>query len=124
MLRLPMSPLAEAILELAHSAGPAGASLGSIVDELEARGYAAERVEQELWRLMGLRRLTPCGFVCRKVLRRDPTGELLRLRTYEMRFTPWSEQLDRQLDLQLDDGDGETPGSDQERDPPPRGLEP
>ncbi|MEX1367378.1 MAG: hypothetical protein AB1Z98_29900 [Nannocystaceae bacterium] len=119
-----MSPLAEAILELAHSAGPAGASLGSIVDELEARGYAAERVEQELWRLMGLRRLTPCGFVCRKVLRRDPTGELLRLRTYEMRFTPWSEQLDRQLDLQLDDGDGETPGSDQERDPPPRGLEP
>lgn len=100
-----MSPLAEAILELAEAAAPTGASMGSIVDELEHRGYGAELVELELWSMLGRRQLTPCGFVCRKVRRRDPMGELERVRTYEMLFIPWSEDLDRQLELRLAEGE-------------------
>ena len=106
-----MSPLAEAILELAEAAAPMGATMGRIVDELEGRGYGAEVVEHELWSLLGLRRLTPSGFVCRKVRRRDPMGEVGRVRTYEMLFLPWSDALDRQLELALPEGpeDSEEP---------------
>lgn len=100
-----MSPLSEAILELAEAAGPSGISMGSIVDELERRGYGPEVVEQELWWLFGQRRLTPCGFVCRKVRRRDPMGEVERVRTYELLFVPWSEDLDHQLELDLAEGE-------------------
>lgn len=99
------SPVAVAILELAERAEPGGVTMGRIVDTLEGEGFRAELVEQELWRLLAQRRLTPCGYVCRKVRRRDGVGELEQARSYELLFIPWSEDLDRQLELQLAEGE-------------------
>lgn len=95
------SPLSQAIVELATRAEPSGISMGRLVDALEGEGHPADAVEREVWTLLGQRRLTPCGFVCRKVRRKDPLGEIERVRTYEFLFVPWSDQLDRQLDLEL-----------------------
>ncbi|MCX4241724.1 hypothetical protein [Paraliomyxa miuraensis] len=99
------SVVATAILELAESTAPGGVTMGRIVDTLEGQGFAPEVVEQELWRLLALRKLTPCGYVCRKVRRRDGVGELEQARSYELLFIPWSEDLDRQLELRLAEGD-------------------
>lgn len=95
-----------AILELAERFEPGGVTMGRIVDALEGEGFVPEVVEQELWLLLGQRRLTPCGYVCRKVRRRDALGELERARSYELLLIPWSEDLDRQLELQLLEGEG------------------
>ncbi len=95
------SPVAEAILEIAAESEPGGVTIGTVVDRLEGEGHAVELVEQALWKLLEQRRLTPCGYVCRKVRRRDPMGEVERARSYELLFIPWSEELDRQLELQL-----------------------
>jgi hypothetical protein len=106
MLPLLMSvAVAVAILELAERFEPGGVTMGRIVDTLEGEGYRAELVEQELWRLLAQRRLTPCGYVCRKVRRRDPVGELEQARSYELLLIPWSQDLDRQLELLIVDGD-------------------
>lgn len=99
------SPVATAILELAERAQPGGVTMGRIVDTLEGEGFGAELVEQELWRLLAQRKLTPSGYVCRKVRRRDPLGELEQARSYELLFIPWSEDLDRQLELSLAEGE-------------------
>ena len=100
--------LAQAIVDLAAHAEPNGISIGRIVDALEQRGHPPEVVERVFWDLLGQRRLTPCGFICRKVRRQDTTGEVERARSYELLFVPWSEQQDRQLDLVLpDDADGD-----------------
>ena len=103
--------LREAILEVAVSAEPQGATMGDIVDHLAGEGFAATVVETEIWRLMAERRLTPAGFVCRRVRRRDPMGEMELRRTYEFLLISWSADADRQLELALaaggdDDGRG------------------
>jgi hypothetical protein len=95
------SAVAAAILELAERSEPNGVTMGRIVDTLEGEGFGAEVVEHALWQLLAQRRLTPCGYVCRKVRRRDPVGELEQARSYELLLIPWSQDLDRQLELQL-----------------------
>jgi len=102
MLANPMIPsLANAILELAEQAMPGGVTMGQVVEALEAHGHEVELVEGELWRLLELRRLTPCGYICRKVRRRDPRGKIEHARSYELLFAPWSAELDRQIELPL-----------------------
>jgi hypothetical protein len=96
------SPVVDAILELADDAGPAGVAMGTIVDTLERRGFVAEQVETEIWDLLGRRRLTPTGFVCRTIKRKGLEGEVLRTRLYEFMLVPWSSALDRQLELELE----------------------
>jgi len=98
--------IASAILGLAERFEPGGVTMGHIVDALEGEGFRPEQVEQQLWSLLAQRRLTPCGYVARKVRRRDALGEIERARSYELLFIPWSEDLDRQLDLQLAEGEG------------------
>ncbi len=96
--------LTEAILELAERSEPAGLTMGYVVDALEGQGYQPNTIEQEIWRLLAERRLTPCGYVCRKVRRRDAVGEIERARSYEFLLVPWSPDLDRQLELALPEG--------------------
>ena len=105
------APLREAILEVAVAAEPQGATMGDIVDHLAGEGFAPTVIESEIWRMMAERRLTPAGFVCRKVRRRDPMGELEVRRSYEFLLISWSADADRQLELALavggdDDGRG------------------
>ena len=96
------SPLTDAILELAEQAGATGIAMGTIVDALEPRGFAAEHVEREIWALLERRRLTPNGFVCRTFKRRGPDGAATRSRVYEFVLVAWSAALDHQLDLGLE----------------------
>lgn len=98
----PSSPVTEAVLDLAEHAGPTGIAMGAIVDALVGRGFAATAIEQEIWALLGRRRLTPCGFVCRVVHRRAATGESHKQRVYEFMLVPWSAALDHQLELDLE----------------------
>lgn len=105
LARLMPSTVAAAILELAERAEPGGVTMGRIVDTLEGEGFRAELVEQALWQLLAQRKLTPCGYVCRKVRRRDPLGEPEQARSYELLLIPWSEDLDRQLELRLAEGE-------------------
>ena len=93
------SPLQRAILDLAEQAGEQGVSMGDVVDALEQRGFAAPDVEHEIWDMLSRRRLTPSGFVCRKL--RTSQGRGSR-RTYEFLLVPWSPELDGQLELDLD----------------------
>jgi hypothetical protein len=99
------SPLNEAILELAARHDPHGVSMGIIVDTLAGEGFDSAAVETAIWALMANRRLTPCGFVARRVRRRDATGQLQVVRTYEFLLTPWSRDMDNQLELSLVAGD-------------------
>lgn len=104
MLRPPMSdPFLDAIVEQAGLAGVRGVPMGQIVDALVGRGHTVESVEQGVWALLGCRRLTPSGFVCRILRRHDAFGELVQVRSYELLLAPWSADLDRQLDLGLAD---------------------
>lgn len=93
--------LRQAILEVAAAAEPHGATMGDIVDALTGEGFAATIAETEVWRLMAQRRLTPSGFVARRVRRRDPTGATQFRRTYEFLLIPWSRDADSQLELAL-----------------------
>jgi hypothetical protein len=92
----------DAILLRAGREAPRGASMGVIVDDLAAEGHAAEQVERAVWRLLGARRLTPSGFVCRVVRRRTDSGEIRQVRTYEFLLIPWSPEMDRQLDSRIE----------------------
>src|SRR5690606_17789525 len=93
--------LNQAILEHADSAGTRGVAMGQLVDALVGRGYAPEAIERAIWALLGARRLTPSGFLCRQLRRRDNLGELVQHRCYELLLAPWSSELDYQLDLDL-----------------------
>ena len=104
--------LRDAILEVAATAEPRGATMGDIVDHLAGEGYAATVVEGEVWQLMAERRLTPSGFVCRKVRRRDEVGELEVRRSYEFLLITWSADADRQLELALGNGESEADSPD------------
>jgi hypothetical protein len=97
-----MSSVSRAILELAENAGSQGMAMGTLVDRLEGQGFSAAEVETEIWHLLERRRLTPCGFVCRTIRRRDGNGEPARVRMYEFMLVPWSVGLDQQLELHLD----------------------
>ncbi|MFO0631584.1 MAG: hypothetical protein U0168_01900 [Nannocystaceae bacterium] len=93
------SPLHDAVLELAESAGTAGIAMGTAVDMLAARGFPVEQAERAIWELLERRRLTPAGFVCRVIRRRNPDGSITPSRVYEFMLVPWSAALDAQLDL-------------------------
>lgn len=90
-----------AVLELAEHAGTHGVAMGTLVDTLEAQGFAVEDIEQHIWHLMGARRLTPAGYICRTLERRS-SGASRRQRMYEFTLVPWSPQLDHQLELELE----------------------
>ena len=94
----------EAIVEQAGKAGERGVAMGQIVDAMVGLGHGVEAVEQAIWELMASRRLTPSGFVCRIVKRRDAFGEPVQARSYELLLAPWSAEQDRQLDLGLPRG--------------------
>ncbi len=94
-----MLALRQAILALAESVPDKGMSMGALVDTLEHNGYAPEEIELEIWAMLASRRLTPSGFVCRKV---RATEGATPARTYEFLLVPWSPKLDGQLDLGLD----------------------
>jgi hypothetical protein len=94
--------LRDAILERAGRAGNRGVPMGQVVDEIVGIGHTVESVEQAIWELLGGRALTPSGFVCRVVRRKDAFGEVVQARTYELLLAPWSAELDRQLDLDLE----------------------
>ena len=63
------------ILEQAGKAGDRGVAMGQIVDAMVGLGHGVEAVEQAIWGMMATRELTPSGFVCRIVRRRDAFGE-------------------------------------------------
>lgn len=109
-----MDGISQAILEHADGAGTRGVAMGQLVDALVGRGYAPEAVEQAIWALLGARRLTPSGFLCRMLRRRDTFGELVQTRCYELMLAPWSSELDHQLDLDLaaETGQGDQPDDD------------
>lgn len=92
----------DAILLRAGRGAPRGVSMGVIVDDLATQGHDAEEVERAVWRLLGVRRLTPSGFVCRVVRRRVDSGAAKQARTYEFLLIPWSPEMDRQLDLGIE----------------------
>lgn len=97
-----MEGLYQAILEHAERDGARGVAMGQIVDALVGLGFAAEAIEQAIWSLLAARRLTPSGFVCRVLRRRDTFGEEVQSRCYEVMLAPWSSELDDQLDLELE----------------------
>ena len=109
-----MDGISQAILEHADGAGTRGVAMGQLVDALVGRGYTPEAVEQAIWTLLGARRLTPSGFLCRQLRRRDPFGEMVQTRCYELLLAPWSSELDHQLDLDLATDEAEV---DDEDDP-------
>lgn len=97
-----MDGISQAILEHADGAGTRGVAMGQLVDALVGRGYAPEAIEHAIWALLGARRLTPSGFLCRQLRRRDSVGEMVQTRCYELLLAPWSSELDHQLDLDLE----------------------
>lgn len=94
-------PQREAILAIAAAAEPQGATMGDIVDTLVGEGFTATMVEGEVWQLLAERRLTPSGYVCRRVKRRDDVGETQVRRSYEFLLITWSTDADKQLELSL-----------------------
>jgi hypothetical protein len=93
--------LTSAVLEFAERAGEQGIAMGALVDALEAKGHAAQDVEMVIWDLLGHRRLTPSGFVCRTVARPGKGEAKTRARIYEFLLLPWDPKLDKQLELKL-----------------------
>ncbi|MCA9692631.1 MAG: hypothetical protein R3A51_08480 [Nannocystaceae bacterium] len=91
-----------ATLDEAAGDDPRGSPMGVIVDALVRRGFRAEVVELAIWGMMARRQLTPSGFVCRFVRRRDAVGELVQVRSYEFLLVPWAADMDRQLELAVD----------------------
>lgn len=87
-------PIQDAIVEQAGQAGARGVPMGQIVDALVGVGHTVEAVEQAIWALLGTRDLTPSGFVCRIVRRRDAFGEPVQARSYELLLAPWSAEQD------------------------------
>ena len=97
--------LQTAVLSLVDRTGEAGITMGKIVDHLVADGAPEQEVELAIWRLIQRRRLTPTGFVCRKVRKPNQGGSGSETRTYEFVLIPWSPALDAQLELDLGDPD-------------------
>jgi hypothetical protein len=94
-------PLQDAVLSLVEAHDQSGVTMGKIVDRLVADGGNEQDVELAIWRLIQRRRLTPNGFVCRKVRKSNQGGGEVETRTYEFVLIPWSPALDAQLELDL-----------------------
>lgn len=93
--------LQDAVLALVEAHAETGVTMGKIVDRLVADGGPEQDVELAIWRLMQRRRLTPNGFVCRKVRKPSQSGRGGETRTYEFVLILWSPALDAQLELDL-----------------------
>lgn len=91
--------LQDAVLAFVEHQPDAGVTMGRIVDQLVGEGAPEQDVELAIWRLIQRRKLTPNGFVCRKVRKAGPGSET---RTYEFVLIRWSPALDAQLELDLD----------------------
>ncbi len=89
------------ICEEASKAGKQGIAMGQLVETLTRAGYPVETIELAIWDLMARRALTPSGFLCRVVRRRDRHGQTTDVRCYELLLCRWSPEHDRQLDLDL-----------------------
>lgn len=100
-------PLQDAVLLVVDRHADTGVTMGKIVDRLVADGAPEQEVELAIWSLIQRRRLTPNGFVCRKVRKPTQDGVGSETRTYEFVLIPWSPALDAQLDLNL--GEAGTP---------------
>ena len=102
-------PLADAVLSLVDAHAEAGVTMGKLVDKLVADGGNEQEIELVIWQLIQQRRLTPAGFVCRKVRKPNGNGNGngTETRTYEFVLVPWSPALDAQLELDL--GEAEPP---------------
>src|SRR5688572_13205248 len=96
------SALTYAVLELAERAGEHGIAMGAIVDALEKRGYGIDDIEQEVWRLVGHRNLTPSGFIRRTIRPPAKSGRDAPIRVYEFILVSWSAERDEQLELPLE----------------------
>ncbi|HVI01384.1 MAG TPA: hypothetical protein VM869_21850 [Enhygromyxa sp.] len=95
--------LQDAVLTVVERHADTGVTMGKIVDRLVADGAPEQDVELAIWRLIQHRRLTPNGFVCRKVRKPTQDGGGVESRTYEFVLIPWSPALDAQLELDLGD---------------------
>lgn len=93
--------LQDAVLTVVERHADTGVTMGKIVDRLVADGAPEQEVELAIWRLIQHRRLTPNGFVCRKVRKPTQDGLGSETRTYEFVLIPWSPALDAQLELNL-----------------------
>ena len=93
-----LDAMQQTILALVEAHADSGVTMGKIVDRLVADGGQEQEVELAIWQLIQHRRLTPNGFVCRKVRKPSSGGET---RTYEFVLIPWSPALDAQLELDL-----------------------
>jgi hypothetical protein len=91
--------------------------MGKIVDRLVADGAPEQEVELAIWNLIQRRRITPNGFVCRKVRKPTQDGGGLETRTYEFVLIPWSPALDAQLELDLHGVDGKGSNGARPSDP-------
>ena len=96
--------LKAAVLALVEQHADEGVTMGAIVDRLVADGAEEQEVELAVWGLIQRRRLTPHGFVVRKVRKASQTGGRAASRTYEFVLIPWSPALDAQLELDLGSG--------------------
>lgn len=102
--------LQAAVLTVVDRHADTGVTMGKIVDRLVADGASEQEVELAIWRLIQRRRLTPNGFVCRKIRKPTQDGGGTESRTYEFVLIPWSPALDNQLELDLDGhGDDRAP---------------
>lgn len=93
-----LDPLQHTVLALVEAQGSEGVTMGTIVDRLVSDGAEEQEVELAIWKLIQHRRLTPNGFICRKVRKPSQGAET---RTYEFVLIPWSPALDAQLELDL-----------------------
>jgi hypothetical protein len=108
-----MSEALEAtILSIVQRAGPRGITMGRIVDRVVADGGDERAAENQVWELLQERRLTPHGFACRTLRKSGAGGSSPEYRSYEFVLIAWSPERDRQLDLVLDEGQGDAPGND------------
>jgi len=96
-------PLADAVLSLVDAHAEAGVPMGKLVDRLVADGGNEQHVQLGIRQLIQQRRLSPSGFVCRKVRKPNHNGPGVETRTYEFVLVPWSPALDAQLELDLGD---------------------
>jgi hypothetical protein len=96
-----LDQLQAAVLTVVERHADTGVTMGKIVDRLVADGAPEQEVELAIWGLIQARRMTPNGFVCRKVRKPSQDGNGSQTRAYEFVLIPWSPALDAQLELDL-----------------------
>jgi hypothetical protein len=106
-----LDQLQAAVLTVVERHADTGVTMGKIVDRLVADGAPEQEVELAIWGLIQARRVTPNGFVCRKVRKPSQNGNGSQTRAYEFVLIPWSPALDAQLELDLGSERGSNLGS-------------